>query len=93
MSRKKKKNPPEVSEQQKYRDEVLRLYINCKTLDPIELSKEQQFLVSDISKYWLLKHGCKTIKIQGGESFGFYAIVGIALALIMVLVILYYLPV
>jgi hypothetical protein len=92
--RRKKKTPLKVTEKQKYRDEILRIYVNCKGLDPVDLTREQQQYVSDVAKYWLLKHGCRTIHIQGGgDHFGVYAVVGIVLALTAMLVILYYLPV
>ena len=92
--KKKEKDKKEVSEHQQKREEVLRLYVNGRSLDGLgELTKNQEILVSEIAKYWLIKHGYRTVKLQGSEHFGIYAFLGIVLGLITMLVILYYLPI
>ena len=93
MKRKKEEGKEKVQEKEKLRDEVLRLYVNGKSLDGLELTDKQQLLVSDIAKYWLVKHGCRNIKLQTTDHYGLFAILGIILGILVALVILYYLPV
>lgn len=79
--------------QTQIRDEVLRLYVNGKSLDDLELSDKQQLLVSDIARYWLIKHGYSLIRLNQHEHYGWYAVIGIIGGLLLMLILLYYLPI
>ena len=73
--------------------EVLRIYFNANSLDPFELTKEQQLCIADIAKYWLIKHGCPIAKLSKGGDKGYYTISLIVICILMLLLILKYLPV
>lgn len=94
MQRRKKQEEKKDDEATKARDEILRIHINCKSLDPVELTKEQQLYVAEVTRYWLIKHGCKVVRLSGkNEHYSAFAMVGIILGFVLFLVLLYYLPV
>ena len=87
-------NDSPKEELQKKKDEILGLHINSKNLEDMELTAHQKDLVAEISKFWLVKHNCKTINLNGGgDHYGIYATIGIILGLIAMLTILYFIPV
>ena len=73
--------------------EVLRIYFNANSLDPFEPTKEQQQCIADITRFWLVKHGCPIAKLSKGGGTGYYTISLIVIGILMLLLILKYLPV